>query len=198
MSESFDHKLNTIKWVGILTMTIDHIGYFLFPHVLFLRIIGRIAFPCFLYSTLEGTARTSDYPKYISRLVLLGVLSMPITPNTFNVLFLLALFSLSLKYRGFAVVFGLLSVFVEYSIYGFLLGWSIYWLKEKDWKQGVLLSSVVQLLYGITVQAFSLLALPLFVGSNSLTLPKLPRYFFYIYYPVHQALLTVAALYWLG
>lgn len=126
MSQPFNHQLNTINWIGIITMTLDHIGYFLFPGVLFLRIIGRIAFPCFLYSTIEGTERTRDYKLYVLRLLLLAILSMPVTPNSVNVLFLLLFFSLSLKYRRYAFIFALLSLFTEYSIYGFLFGWALY------------------------------------------------------------------------
>ncbi|MFO8070207.1 MAG: TraX family protein [Alkalibacterium sp.] len=195
MSGSFNHKLNTIKWIGIITMTIDHIGYFLFPQLLLLRIIGRVAFPCFLYSTIEGTKRTSNYRGYISRLVLLGLLSMPITPNAINVLFLLALFSLSMKYRRFALLFGFLSLFAEYSIYGFVFGWSIYWLKEKDQSQGIVLATLVQFLVGLSLQIFALLSLPLFISKQGLKLPKLPRYFFYAYYPLHQLVLMIIAMY---
>ncbi|OJF89753.1 TraX family protein [Alkalibacterium sp. 20] len=195
MKGSFNHKLNTIKWIGIITMTIDHIGYFLFPQLLFFRIIGRIAFPCFLYSTIEGTKQTSNYRGYILRLVLLGVLSMPVTPNTINVVFLLALFSLSMKYKQFALLFGFLSLFAEYSIYGFMFGWSIYWLKEKDWLQGIVLATLVQLLVGLSLQIFSLLSLALFISKQGLRLPKLPRYFFYAYYPIHQLVLMVIAMY---
>ena len=194
MNEKFSDKLNSIKWIGLFTMTIDHIGYFLFPNLIFLRIIGRIAFPCFLYSTIEGTKRTQHYGRYISRLVLLGLLSMPVTPNTLNVLFLLALFSLSLKFKKYAVIFGLLSVFVEYSIYGFLFGWSIYWLKERSKAQGTGLSVLTQLLTGLSVQTFSLMALPLLVMDKGLKLKKLPRYSFYFYYPLHQLILMLIAL----
>ena len=36
--ESYN-KINAIKWIGIITMTIDHIGYYLYPEVIWLRII---------------------------------------------------------------------------------------------------------------------------------------------------------------
>lgn len=176
-------------------MTIDHVGYFLFPGALFLRIIGRIAFPCFLYSTIEGTERTRDYKKYAIRLLLLGILSMPVTPNVLNVLFLLLLFSLSIKFKRYVFIFALLSLFVEYNIYGFLFGWALYWLKKKDVRQGVLFSFLTQLLIGFSVQAFSLLALPLFIWPANWKLPKLPRYSFYLFYPLHQlALIWIASI----
>lgn len=193
MDAAFDHKLNTIKWIGILTMTIDHIGYFLFPEFLWLRVVGRLAFPCFLYSTIEGTQRTKNYANYISRLLLLGILSMPVTPNTLNVLFLLVLFSLSMKYKRAAPVFFILSIFVEYSVYGMLLGWGIYWLKEKNRNEGIVFSILVQFLGGSVVQLFSLLAFPFFLMKQGLKIPRVPRYFFYVFYPLHQLILVLLA-----
>ena len=188
MRKTFSHKTNTIKWIGILTMTIDHIGYYFFPEILWLRIIGRIAFPCFLFGIIEGTARTSHYPKYITRLFLLGVISMPFTTATFNVLFLLGLFSLSLKYPKYLLLFLFLSFFAEYSIYGFLFGWALWWMKEKDTTQGIIGSLFVQILNPSSIQFFSILSLPLFTSEKGIKLPRLPKYFFYIYYPLHQAI----------
>ena len=197
MPKAFDHQLNMIKWIGILTMTIDHIGYFLFPGLIWMRMIGRIAFPCFLYSTVEGTARTSNYRSYIIRLFLLGVLSMPVTPNTVNVLFLLGLFSLSLKYKKYAAIFLILSLFAEYSIYGFLFGWAIYWMNKGNVLQGLAGSVLVQFLFGLSIQALSVLALPLFLMKKGIRLPRLPKYFFYWYYPLHQAVLLLIVYYFI-
>lgn len=194
VTKEFDDKLNTIKWVGILTMLIDHIGYFLFPGLIWMRMIGRIAFPCFLYSTVEGTERTSDYKKYIIRLLGLGVLSMPVTPNTINVLFLLGIFSLSMKYKRYFLLFMLLSFIAEYSIYGFLFGWAIYWMKKEDKVQGVVWALAVQFLIGFSTQALSVLSVPLFWMKKGIRLPRLPRYFFYWFYPLHQAALLLIAI----
>jgi len=38
-----------LKVLAIITMTLDHIGYYLFPEYEWLRVIGRIAFPIFLF-----------------------------------------------------------------------------------------------------------------------------------------------------
>lgn len=189
MAKTFSHKTNTIKWLGILTMTIDHLGYFLFPGIIWLRIVGRIAFPCFLYGIIEGTERTSNYPRYIIQLLLLGVISMPITTNTWNVLFLLTLFSLSLKYPKYFIVFFGLSFFVEYSIYGFLFGWALWWMKNRDETEGIVASFLVQLVNLSSIQIFSVLSLPLFKMKNGIKLPRMPKYFFYLFYPIHQMIL---------
>lgn len=38
-----------LKSVAVLTMVIDHLGLYLFPEMLWLRVIGRSAFPLFLF-----------------------------------------------------------------------------------------------------------------------------------------------------
>lgn len=38
-----------LKVLAVVTMVIDHIGYYLFPDILGLRLVGRIAFPIFLF-----------------------------------------------------------------------------------------------------------------------------------------------------
>ena len=43
------NSYDVLKLIALLAMIIDHLGYYLFPQVLELRDIGRIAFPIFLY-----------------------------------------------------------------------------------------------------------------------------------------------------
>ncbi|MBB1543475.1 MAG: hypothetical protein HG456_001750 [candidate division SR1 bacterium] len=38
-----------LKVLAVITMIIDHLGYYIFPEYLYLRLIGRIAFPIFLF-----------------------------------------------------------------------------------------------------------------------------------------------------
>ena len=40
---------NQLKIIALITMAIDHIGMYLFPQILFLRIIGRLSMPIFAY-----------------------------------------------------------------------------------------------------------------------------------------------------
>lgn len=55
-------------------MTFDHIGVFLDSNSsLVFRIIGRIAFPLFLFLTVEGALKTSNKKKYILRLSILAI-----------------------------------------------------------------------------------------------------------------------------
>lgn len=61
--------------IAIVSMLIDHIGMVLFPKCLFLRYIGRIAFPLFSFMLVEGLVHTSNKKKYLLRLFLFAIIS---------------------------------------------------------------------------------------------------------------------------
>ncbi len=48
----------------MVSMAIDHIGLILFPQVLWLRIVGRLAFPIYAYMIAEGCAHTRSMGRY--------------------------------------------------------------------------------------------------------------------------------------
>lgn len=56
---------NQLKIIALITMTIDHIGMYLFPHILLLRIIGRLSMPIFAYMIAEGCRYTKNRTKYL-------------------------------------------------------------------------------------------------------------------------------------
>lgn len=56
-----NENTNFLKLIGIITMLIDHIGCILFPKVLLFRVIGRIAFPIFTYTTYLGYKHTKNF-----------------------------------------------------------------------------------------------------------------------------------------
>lgn len=64
-----------MQWIAMLTMLIDHIGLVFFPHQEIWRIIGRIAFPIYVYALVQGHRYTSSRPKYIIRLAVIAVIS---------------------------------------------------------------------------------------------------------------------------
>ncbi len=60
-----------LKWIAIITMTFDHIGFYLVPEgplYLILRSIGRIAYPLFAFMIAEGFHKTSHLSRYWMRL----------------------------------------------------------------------------------------------------------------------------------
>lgn len=195
-----NQKTNVIKWIAIITMTIDHIGYYLFPQLVWLRIIGRIAFPCFLYTTLYAVEKTSNFGRYIQRLLLTGLVSMPVTAisgNYLNILFTLSLFAISLKDKRFFLPCLLASYFTEYSFYGFLLGWAIWLLLRFDKGGGLLAWGGLHVFIWPSIQSFAVLSLlPMTLLPDdpqgeltSWNIPRFPKWMGYAYYPLHQLVL---------
>lgn len=64
-----------LQWITIITMTIDHVGFYLLPEHSVFRIIGRIAMPIFVFTLAEGFIHTSSRQKYFMRLGILAVVS---------------------------------------------------------------------------------------------------------------------------
>ena len=59
---------NALKWLGVLFMTIDHIGAFIPGTPLFLRYIGRLASPLFFFCVIEGFTHTRSRKTYLLRM----------------------------------------------------------------------------------------------------------------------------------
>lgn len=64
-----------LKLIAVISMTIDHIGAVLLPQYLFLRVIGRLAFPIYCFMLVEGFKYTKNVWKYLLRLVGFAVVS---------------------------------------------------------------------------------------------------------------------------
>lgn len=60
-----------LKIIACLTMLLDHVGYFW--GIYWLRIVGRIAFPIFVYMIYNGYRHTSSKWKYALRLAFFAV-----------------------------------------------------------------------------------------------------------------------------
>lgn len=67
-----------IKLLACVFMLIDHAGKMLFPQIIEMRLIGRLAFPMFAYSMAVGAVYTRDPVRYLSRLALLALISQPL------------------------------------------------------------------------------------------------------------------------
>lgn len=73
-----------LKLIAALTMLIDHIGVLFYPDADWLRAIGRISFPLFVWLLVQGEGHTQNVWRYGLRLAILGVIAQPIYQFTFN------------------------------------------------------------------------------------------------------------------
>src|SRR5690348_14356967 len=100
----------TLKGMAIVAMTVDHVGAFLYPDNIWLRIIGRLTIPIIAFFIVEGYHHTSNIKRYMFRLFGFALLAQPI--------YLLAFSS------GLNVLFDLfLGLSVILTIDKFKLGW---------------------------------------------------------------------------
>lgn len=202
-----EKRTDVLKIIAIVSMLIDHIGHQFFPHIIILRIIGRIAFPIFAFHLVIGYKNTSNLKKYAIRLglfalisqipfaffgrglnifvtLLIGILAIYLYENNRNLIYILFIGIIGLTYVG---------IYFDYGLYGVVLI-LIFYLYFDDYKNLILSFIGITLLYCIEanyyVQMYSLLAIPLFYFKFK-SIIKLNKYFFYAFYPVHISVIVI-------
>lgn len=73
-----------LKALALVLMLIDHLGAALFPRVLELRVIGRMAFPLYAWCLVVGSVKTRSPLRYGLRLLLMAVVSQPLYMMALN------------------------------------------------------------------------------------------------------------------
>ena len=66
-----------LKLIALFFMFIDHSGKVLFNNLSEMRILGRIAFPIYVWCMIVGFHRTRSVPRYLLRILLVGLISQP-------------------------------------------------------------------------------------------------------------------------
>ena len=66
-----------LKIIAFVLMVTDHVGARFFPAAIELRILGRVAFPLYIWCLTVGACYTRSPWKYILRLALVGLISQP-------------------------------------------------------------------------------------------------------------------------
>lgn len=64
-----------LKCIAIVSMALDHTGAVLYPSQIWLRCLGRIAFPIFCFLIVEGFFHTHDVRRYMGRLGVFALIS---------------------------------------------------------------------------------------------------------------------------
>lgn len=206
---------NQLKLLAMATMTIDHIGVQLFPGVLWLRIVGRLAFPIYAYMIAEGCAHTRDRRKYLLQMAGLALLCQLVYFFAMGSLFqcILVTFTLSIlliyaydtgsRPLIFLALLGVAFVTValprllpgtdfavDYGFFGVLVPVAAYIGKtsrEKLLFTACALAALAWSVGGIQwCSLAALLPLALYSGQHGKWRMK---WLFYLYYPLHLAVL---------
>lgn len=203
-----------MQWIAMLTMLIDHIGAIFFPDHLIFRLIGRIAFPIYVYLSMLGYQRTSNFKRYFTRLILLALVSqlpfqLAFGTNHINVIGTLAVSVAVLKfidtYKRQYILNGLIILFAtaimqyfhfDYGAYGLLLMLIYRFLIHK---QGLVLLAhfALEILFIFIshwgIQFYSI-AVTVFIVYKQQLLKQLeyfraPNWLWRLFYPVHLTIL---------
>ncbi len=67
-----------LKLIALVFMFIDHSGKVIFGNCQEMRILGRIAFPIYVWCMIVGFYRTRNVTRYILRVLLVGFISQPL------------------------------------------------------------------------------------------------------------------------
>jgi hypothetical protein len=221
--QGFDFGRELLKWIAIITMTVDHVGAILYPEFAVLRLIGRLSFPLFAYLLILGMENTRNIRNYFIRLFIFALISqvpffLALDNGPFDLLNIFFTLSFGLLFVHFfkkGSIFTLVPLFAsfilpfDYSIYGIAVIGCMYILKEKT-KFGVVSLVLLNTLFLVpwNIQFLSIAAIPLIVlhknGSlkitrettEKVTIPLWRKYFFYAYYPLHLTLLYIIHLYY--
>lgn len=219
---------STLKLIAIITMLIDHIGASILETYMYsypegftewwsfysvLRMIGRVAFPIFIFLLIEGFSHTRNRWKYARNLLFFGILS--------EIPFDLAFFGIPF-YWGyqnvmFTLLLGFIAIWVDDTVKTESLGYvksgicflicaSIAYFGQTDYHYfGV---TAIYVLYQVrkyksifnitgillflweTTAPIAFLFTSLYNGARGLSL----KYFFYFFYPAHLLLLGLIRL----
>ena len=190
-------------------MALDHTGAVLYPSQIWLRCLGRIAFPIFCFLIVEGFFHTHDVRRYMGRLGVFALISeipydlafrgVPLEYAHQNVFFTLligigmvVLLERNREWPVKAVILLLamwLAVLIrsDYNFRGVLLIFVFYIFHESRWL-AVTTGGFWNFLYQGVIQKYgvlSVLPLALYNGERG----RKMKYFFYIFYPAHLLLL---------
>ena len=218
--------MNQLKTIAMFFMLIDHVAYVMLERGLglggnlytidrIMRGMGRIAFPIFCFTIVEGFQRTSNVKEYLKRLILFALIS----EIPFDLAFRGTLFTMNYQNVFWTLAFGLgalmiyedpfmaswkkiLGIFLclqlpnvfhtDYSIYGVLTIFAMYYFRREPLKM-CMAGYIVLLLQSRTEiwAVFGFLFILLYNGQRGRGNKKI----YYWFYPVHLLVLIMAKPY---
>ena len=218
-----------LKYIAFLSMLIDHVnnsvvtplldgkGTLLYISNIF-SILGRIAFPIFIFFIVEGFFKTRNRKKYLFNLVLFGIISeVPFdlftskvfyNPNWNNMMFTLALCLVTIwiidevkdrisnKYLWYGVslvivmAFGLLAMqlSLDYDYHAIILAYVFYIFYDRP-----VLGATIGYV-SIIKELYSFLGFAMTITYNGKR-GKQNKWINYLFYPVHLLILGIIRIY---
>lgn len=210
-----------LKTIACVTMLLDHVGAVFFPQILWLRVIGRMAFPIYCFLLAEGAHHTKNPRKYALRLFMGLVLA--------EIPYDLALYG-AISFAHQSVMFTLLLGFLMLlcmkklptpgkilAVLPFAL--AAEWLRTDYGAAGILMIAMFSLTRDLEekhmLQTISILALGFLVFTTSFIQPlailsmipislysgkktthsKALQWGFYLFYPVHLLVLLMISVF---
>ena len=209
---------NVLKIIAAAAMLLDHMGRMFFPGNEFFRVLGRLAFPIFAFMIAEGSKYTRNRRRYLGQLLALAIVCQIVYFLVDGSLYLSVLFTFSLslvmifsmqafKERPTAFRFGIFllvsaSVWtlnqlftVDYGFFGCMVPVFAALPHGTKWDRkdrSVACLGLGLLLLALDLggwQIWSLAAIPLLLLYSGQRGKWKMKYFFYIFYPAHLALL---------
>lgn len=224
-----------LKWFALGVMVVDHVGHFLFPAYLELRVLGRLAFPIFTYLFAQSYHLTRNRKQFALRVFIAAVLGQIIiyyagATELVSIFFLFSLSILSFeamdrKWTLALIPIALTAEFfgVDYGMYGiFVLAAFYHW--ASSYPKSALAYTLMTVAYGLlpfvnpelwpmipaiiqqfftyswryfiqVLSVFALIPLAFYRPEKPMAwfqpYQTLEKYFFYVFYPVHLALLAL-------
>lgn len=214
---------DVLKIIALFAMTLEHAGIFLSNGLHPLVLLGRIAYPIFAYLIIYHVYQTEVFVKYIKRLFFFGVVSgiilFPFHVNTYHIFFsfLVPILYLYLALKiddkplkpvqkdllkgGVFALCLLASVPLNYSFIGFLYMLALYQFfkyRTPFWITACLilgaLLNPLDLDYALVSGATTLFLL-IFPPKETRVRHHGHKWFFYLYYPLHLAVLKAISLF---
>ena len=213
---------NALKLIAAAAMVIDHAALMFFPGNDFLRILGRLAFPIFAFMIAEGSKYTRNKARYFGQLFALAVACQIVYFLVDGSLYLSVLFTFSLallmifalqackeKPTAFRILVFVLSVAsvwvvnrlvtVDYGFWGCMVPLFATIPHKTSYDSipvNILCLGIGLWILGVAlggIQLWALAALPLLMLYSGQRGKWKMKYFFYVFYPVHLALLQILA-----
>lgn len=215
----------TLKIMAIIFMAMDHI--YTYMNVAFdnqvpiwFGYLGKLAAPIFFYLIVEGFYHTRSKNKYMQRLFSMAILMIAVDVifNIHNNIFLSLGFAVAMLSMieqaklnpkgsqsrnikiGLAIVFGIIGLFTEASIYGVGMVLIFYFLREK--KVSMTIAYIIFSIYGLAtmigpefidaaflwdyqwMMVFAIIPILMYNGKLGMS-NKFVKWMFYGFYPIH-------------